>query len=114
METEFLKLIGEKGFTANSWAYTCDKTIKAFRTANISLGMIAPVQNYQNKIYNKEFADIIDYEDMQMQYAVMQSVAEMYRTNMQDVMEVRREKKFIYDEIIKIKSILIDSPLMID
>lgn len=112
LENEFFKVVAKQGFTPKTWAYTCDKSIKAYRLVNINAQMINPIVEYQNKIFNVEFPDSVTYEERQQQYAVMQSVGEMFRSNMTDVMEVRRERELLNSEFMKAKETLIDSPIV--
>lgn len=36
MEGEFAKIVAGEGFNPEEWAYTCDKTIKAYRVLRMS------------------------------------------------------------------------------
>lgn len=111
MEGEFFEVVSRQGFTVNGWAYTCDKTIKAYRVATIPLSMIEPVMKYQKAIYDN-VSNLVDDSEAQVQYAVMQSIAEMYRAPMKDVLEVRKEKPDLYKAFLITQDSLIDSPLV--
>ena len=40
LETEFNSVLVKHGFNTDSWAYTCDKTIKAYRLANMNISTL--------------------------------------------------------------------------
>lgn len=113
LENDFMKVIGKKGFDLKSWAYTCDKTIKAYRISTTNINAIGTIMNYQRNIYEKGLEGFSD-DDAQQQYAVMQAIAKMYETPFEDVMEVRSEKTNVNRELIRINSILIDSPIIMN
>ncbi|MDR1694624.1 MAG: hypothetical protein LBR70_05500 [Lactobacillaceae bacterium] len=113
LEYKFLKVIGKQGFDLNSWAYTCDKTFKAYRVASLNSKYIPSIMNYQRKVYEKE-VQMLDDESAQQQYATMQSIAEMYKAPIEDVLEVRSSGDELRKEILKIQETLIDSPVIMN
>lgn len=97
-EYEFAMLVGDKGFTLNEWAYTCDKTMKAYRLSNISSMMVQAIRSYQNGNDNAEI-DKMSPHGQAIRYATMQSILEMYKAPLSDVMEVRKNRPQLHQKL---------------
>lgn len=109
-EREFAKIVGKGGFTVNSWAYTCDKTIKAARVANISVEMINSLKAYEIGIYNETVLQSGSRTSL-MQFSTMQGVLEMYKAPLADVLEARKNRKALREQFLKTDQMLISSPV---
>lgn len=110
METEFSKNIAPQGFNLEEWAYTCDKTIKAYRVARISAGKLASIRAYRQGVYNS-YINAMDPKWSYNQYAVMQSLVEMYKAPEEDVLTVMRNESLLKDKIVPLGGMLVTSPL---
>lgn len=111
LEAEFLSVVGDKGFTLKSWAYTCDKTVRAFRISVMNPAIISAVKEYQNRVFEAA-SNVVDPELALQHYATLQSIGEMYKAPMEDVIEVRSEKDNLYKAFAKTLDTLVDSPLV--
>lgn len=109
-EREFAKIVGKGGFTVNSWAYTCDKTIKALRVANVSVEMLNSLKAYETGIYNETILQSGNRASF-MQFSTMQGVLEMYKAPMSDVLEARKNRKALREHFLKTDQMLISSPV---
>lgn len=109
-EEEFTKIVGKAGFDIKEWAYTCEKTIKAYRVATVSMETIQGIKAYEKGIYDKAVKHF-NPRMSAMQFATMQGVVEMYKAPLSDVLEVRKSRKELSDKILKMENRLVASPL---
>ena len=110
LETEFLKSISKEGFNLKEWAYTCEKTIKAYRAVLIPDGKLASLQMYKRGLYNAYFNSLRPkYRDRQ--YATSQAIVEMYKTNKNDIVEVMKNEKIIKEKLRPFGSVFVSEPL---
>ncbi|MCQ2741205.1 MAG: hypothetical protein MJ210_03720 [Alphaproteobacteria bacterium] len=98
-ELELARLVAPQGFTLNEWAYTCDKSIKAYRLGNISTPVMQVVREYQRGIYDDEIKGITPYTQ-NMRFTVMQFIIQSYKAPLSDVMEYKKNRRE-FDEKIK-------------
>lgn len=97
LEDEFVIAVGEKGFDLNSWAYTCDKTINAYRLATIKTPMVAAIKSYRQGLY-ESYRKYWGDENAEQQLMVMQSVSDMYNAPLSDMLEVKKNQKALADK----------------
>lgn len=109
-ESEFTAIIGKYGFTLNEWAYTCDKTIKAYRVSGVSLSTIESINAYKNGIYNKDVM-AFNQKIAGSQFSVMQSIIEMYKAPMSDVWEAKKNRELLRNKFLKMDKMLVSSPI---
>lgn len=109
-ENEFTAIVGKQGFTLKEWAYTCDKTIKAFRVSNVSMSTLQSILAYKRGIYNQSVT-AFNEAVAGAQFATMQSVVEMYRAPLRDVLEARKNRKELREKFIKMDNMLVSSPV---
>ena len=112
LENQFLSVVSPKGFTVKDWAYTCDKSIKAYRVANVHPAYISTIRDYKEGKYDKYF-EKSSAKEIEMQNSLLQGIVAMYQAPMNDVMEVRNEKENLYQEIIKNNKVIIDAPIIV-
>lgn len=112
LELDFAAIVAKEGFDLKSWAYTCDKTIKAYRISVMNSSVLMTLINYKNNAYQSTI-DKMDNADAMALYSNMQSILAMYKAPEEDVMEVRLSKEDLHKKFSKMKSILVDSPLII-
>lgn len=112
LEREFSKAINGDGFDIDGWAYTCDKTVKALRVSKMTRGIMASILLYQKGVYDAYTSGFAS-ELSDMQFASMQSVIEMYKAPMNDVLEVRKNRSELTEKIIKTKNYIGNAPIAI-
>jgi len=113
LETEFSKNIAKEGFNLKEWAYTCDKTIKAYRTTLISEGKLASLKLYKKGVYNAYLMTLKE-PWRNRQFATMQGVLEMYRTNRNDVNQVLKNRAELQDKLLAFGAMFVTSPLSLN
>lgn len=97
-EYEFAKLVGDQGFTLNEWAYTCDKTLKAYRLSNISSTMVQAIRLYQTGA-DSAVVDKMSPRGQAIRYSTMQSILEMYKAPLSDLLEVRKNREQLHSKL---------------
>lgn len=110
-ENEFAALIGGKGFTLNEWAYTCDKTIKAYRVSRLTRNTLAELKNFEKGVYNP-IVRKYDLRNQGFQFSTMQGLLEMYKAPMSDVLEVKKNRKLLREKFLKMDNMLVSSPIV--
>lgn len=95
-EIELARIVVKEGFTLNEWAYTCDKTVKAYRVSQISSSMMQSIRLYKKGIYEDEI-DKLSPKSQAIRYATIQAIISANSAPMNDVIEVRK-KRSILDE----------------
>ena len=91
-ELELAKIVAKEGFTVNEWAYTCDKTIKAYRLSNIRSGVVRAIREYQKGIYDDEIKGMSAYTQ-NARFATMQSIIQAHKAPLADVLEFRKNRQ---------------------
>lgn len=112
LEREFRIAIGGEGFNPKTWAYTCDKTIKAYRMGQLSSGMLSSVKAYKRGVYDA-YIDSLGDRKAEMQFSAMQSVIEMYQAPLNDILEVRKNRKLLREKFSKIKYRILGEPISV-
>ncbi len=110
METEFSKAIAPAGFTLEEWAYTCDKTLKAYRLARISAPMLAALKQYKSGLHNN-YVNSLNPMWRESQFATMQSLLETYKAPRGDVITVLKNESAVKDKLKPWGGLLITSPI---
>lgn len=110
LETNFLSVVAPQAFNLKSWAYTCDKTIKAYRLARMPLAYVTTLDSIKKKTLHAYF-NTLNPKWRQNQYMVLQSLSEMYKAPMEDVVQALKNETAISKELIPFGSTLITSPL---
>ncbi|MDD4556727.1 MAG: hypothetical protein PHE89_05330 [Alphaproteobacteria bacterium] len=112
LDKEFLKVVSKKGFTPDSWAYTCDKTIKAYRVANVHPAYLATISAYVRGDYDELF-EAYDPKTKAIQHSLMQAIVLMHQAPMHDVMEIKNENESFYRDFLKVRKSIIDVPIIV-
>lgn len=107
---EFTKIVGKQGFNLKEWAYTCDKTVKAYRLAGISRDTLREIKAYEKGIYN-DFAKNFGLQNMATQFTTMQSVVEMYKAPLSDVLEAKKNRKMLREKFLKMNHLMVVNPI---
>lgn len=110
LETEFAKVYSSEGFDLNGWAYTCDKTIKAYRIARISSGKLAGIRAYREGVYDA-YINSLTPKWRDNQFAAMQSIIEMYKAPRDDVFTVLKNETLLNEKITPLGGMLASVPI---
>jgi len=108
---EFSRVVAQKGFSAEEWAYTCDKTIKAFRIANANMSIARAVQAHRRGYYNHYFNKLPNRWRREM-YAMNTAIVKMYSALKEDVDVVRPYKDVLFKKFEKIRSVMLTAPII--
>lgn len=111
-ENEFQTIVGKKGFTLNTWAYTCDKTIKAYRVSKVNRAALKELNAFAKGLYLPEIR-AYNMQSQNFQMSTIQGILEMYKAPMSDVLEVRKNRKLLDEKFKKMKFLLVSSPIAV-
>ena len=98
-DKELSKIVAKKGFTLNEWGYTCDKTIKAYRVANIRSEVVQTLKGYQSGAHDFDIKSLSNYTQ-NVRFATMQGVIQAHKAPMSDVLEFRKNR-YEFEEKLK-------------
>ena len=112
-EREIYNLIAPKGFTLNEWAYTCDKTIKAYRLSHINYGVLQALRLYQRGVYDHMY-DSYSPQFRNVQLAVMQAYVKGYQAPLIDVLAVKKNRRELDSKIKQNNYTIFGHPVFFD
>ncbi len=107
---DFLGIVGQYGFSPETWAVTCDKTLKAYRVATMSINELNAVTNYKNGIYNDYIIKNLNKKNQEIQLATIESIIQMHKAPLKDVLAIKRDLSSIRKELINSKNMILTSP----
>ena len=111
---EFQKIIGKNGFGIDDWAGVCDRTLKAYRRADISLAMMIQIRGLKSgDALMKYYRASMDSEIYEMFENMMGAAQEMYNAKKEDVETVKPYMKRLYKTIPETASYFLGAPLII-
>lgn len=93
-ERELAGKVAGEGFTLNEWAYTCDKTIKAYRLSKISTSLMQAIRAYKSGLYDDEI-NKLSPRSRAVRYATMQAIVSAYNAPLADVAEVQKNRPLL-------------------
>ncbi len=96
LDSDFRGIIAKQGFDEKEWAYTCDKTIKAYRMLNMSQTEVKAVKLYRKNVFGDMLATY-DYKYGALIATTMQAIIEMYTAPLDDMLEVKKNYKALED-----------------
>lgn len=98
LELPLRMAVGGEGFTPETWAYTCDKTIKAYRMGMMRTSTLASLKAYQSGAYDKYIEQTLGGRKAALQFETMQTLLEMYKAPLNDILEARKNRKLLKKE----------------
>lgn len=108
--TEFYSVISKHGYTPEEWAYTCDKTIKAYRVANSNLAKANAISLYNSGYYNK-YIDALPKKWSDEIYIAHAAIIKMHETSRNDIEAVKEYKDELKDKFMKNDDIILIAPI---
>ncbi len=108
---EFLSVVGPMGFTPETLAVTCDKTIKAYRLATMSLDTKKALTSYKYGIYDNYLKNKLNPKNQGLQFSVIESIIQMHKAPLKDVLSVKKHIPDIKDAFLKSDSMILSSPI---
>lgn len=109
--TDFAYVVAQKGFTPEEWAYTCDRTIKAFRIAEANMS-IAYAIRYHRRGYYDQYINQLPKRWQDEMYASSEALIKMYTALQEDVDAVRPHQKELEDKFTEIHQIMLTAPII--
>ena len=110
-ELELAKLVAPQGFTLNEWAYTCDKTLKAFRVSYLNSSVVKIIREYQRGIYDEEIKGMSSYTQ-NVRFATMQMIIQAYKVPLSDFFEYKKNRKEFEDKMKQHRFLFLGYPLI--
>ena len=107
---EFASVVIKQGFTPEEWAYTCDKTVKAFRVAEANQSVAYAVRFHRRGYYDDYIKQLPEKWQKDM-YAVEAAIIKMYTVFKEDVVAVRPHQKDLEQKLLKNRGILLTAPI---
>ncbi len=111
LDKEFSGIIAQEGFDLEEWAYTCDKTIKAYRALRMTKPELLTLLMYKRNIYQNLLYGY-DEEIGPRVAATMQSMTEMYSAPVGDILEVKKNQEDIQKSFEGLKYRIASQPIV--
>lgn len=107
---EFSAIVVKEGFSPEEWAYTCDKTVKAFRVLEANQS-IAYAVRYHRKGYYDQYISQLPRKWREEMFATEAAIVKMYSVFKEDVDAVRPYHKELYEKFLKNKGMMLTAPI---
>ena len=107
---KFTSIVVKKGFSPEEWAYTCDKTIKAFRVSEANLAKAHAVKAYREGYYNQYF-DKLPEKWRKRFYANQDAIVQMYSVFAEDVETVKPYRAEIAKKMLESSRTILTEPV---
>lgn len=107
---EFASVVIKEGFSPEEWAYTCDKTIKAFRVLEANQ-TIAYAVRYHRRGYYDEYISQLPTKWREEMFATEAAIIKMYSVFKEDVEVVRPYHKSLSEKFLKNKGMMLTAPI---
>lgn len=115
LRSEFQKAIGAQGFSPEDWAYTCDKTLKAFRVASANNAYLTALnmlrKGYVYRMIN-EYAYYTPEERMTHKYFLEASL-QLFQSSPGDIEAVRPYQQQLRRRLPEFDSAFLGTPLVL-
>lgn len=106
----FKWILAKHGYTPEEWAYTGDKTIKAYRAATASPGLAYAVKFHRKGYYNS-YIERLPKKWKEEMYANEAAIIRMFAVLKEDVEAVRPIQKEINEKFLKTNGVLLGVPI---
>lgn len=109
--TDFAYVVAQKGFTPEEWAYTCDRTIKAFRIAEANMSIAYAIRFHRLGYYDQYINQLPKRWSDEM-FASSEAIIKMYTALQEDVDAVRPHLNELEDKFTEIHGIMLTAPII--
>ena len=115
MHNEFQQIIGKEAFGLDDWAYTCDKTLKAYRVVSQNNAYVTTLNILKKGYFNKMIDQYGYYtpQEKQTQQYFIEAVIQMFSSNYEDIKAVRPFKNEIYQKLLQTGSVFLGTPIIV-
>lgn len=114
LRSEFQQIIGAQAFGLDDWAYTCDKTLKAFRAASQNNAYTTTL-NLLKKGYAYKMINQFSYytpEERETHKYFIEAVIQMFDSTPENVAAVRPEVNRLREKLLPFNANILGSPLI--
>lgn len=94
LDQEFRSVISKQGFNEKEWAYTCDKTIRAFRLLNMNHEELLTLKLFRRNVLVDSLRGM-DYKYGPIVAQTMQGTVERFNAPIEDMWEVKKNSAMI-------------------
>lgn len=109
--TDMYKITSKHGYTPEEWAYTCDKTIKAYRVATANLNKAYAV-DFHRKGYYEKYISKLPTKWRNELFAVEAAIVKMYAVFQEDVDAVRDYTKILSQKFMRNDDMILAAPII--
>ena len=107
------RIVAKEGFTPKEWAYTCDKTIRAYRMITLSHSTVVSLKMFATGAYDNEMREAIGDEKMKIIDVNTQGMLRMHGAPRDDILEVYKNRQLLSDSFQNAKYSIIAAPIAI-
>jgi len=112
-EEKYLRdIVAKDGFTPEEWAYTCDKTIRAYRMTNLSHSTAKSLKMYALGVYDAYTKEILG-DKAELQFLNMQAALRMHEVPKDDILEAYKNRELLRESFFDAKYSIITAPIVI-
>ena len=112
-EEEYLRdIVAKDGFTPEEWAYTCDKTIRAYRMTGLSHSTAMSLKMYALGVYDAYTKETLG-DKAELQFLNMQAALRMHEVSKDDILEVYKNRELLRESFFDAKYSIIAAPIVI-
>lgn len=113
-EERYLKsIVAKEGFSPEQWAYTCDKTIKAYNMTTLSHSTVQSLKAYALGIYENDIRDSLSGQMAEMQLLSIQAALRMHEVPRHDILEAYKNRKLLRESFQQAKYAIIAAPIVV-
>ncbi len=109
--SSFRTIVAKEGFSPEEWAYTCDKTIKAFRVVEANHALAQAIQFHRRGYYHK-YIEMLPEKWQVPMYESEAALVAMYTVLKEDVEAVRPIRNKIFEKFNQNDARLITTPII--
>lgn len=107
---EFINVVAKQGFSPEEWAYTCDKSIKAFRVAEAN-HEVAYAVRFHRRGYFHQYINRLPKKWREQMLATEAAIIAMYTVLKEDVDAIRPIKNEFLRKVIENNGMLLTAPI---
>ncbi len=107
----FGAVVAKDGFTPEEWAYTCDKTLKAFRVAEANHAMAYAIRFHRRGYYDRYY-EMLPLKWQQGMRQTEAALVQMYSALKEDVSAIKPIKKKIRQKLVENDDLLLTTPII--
>jgi len=105
-------IVAKEGFTPEEWAYTCDKTIKAYRMTMLSNSTVKSLKAYALGVYDNYIEEMLG-DKAELQFLNVQALLRMHEVSRDDLLQAYKNRKLLRDSFHDAKYSIISAPIAI-